>query len=1246
MASSSDGPEQKRARSRFGRCAVCNLAMWSDQDRVTSDCGCTFHLYCHYGHLLGGGVRSQCPDCKNQVGECTVVSGLAQPSGSISRSAQSSGSVYSVTPDPVGAAIQAERQRDPLGSSPMTAYLAAGVTNDNENDLCITVATRASGEPKMCSMTLEDANPPAVGSRSGSILGFLFQMVGSIVARSDAARAMLRAGSSMLQQVKDSVTLTHVLVYGLATGNGADALAAAQNSNREARLAAAGGEVVLNTWGRSRRGPLKLHFGRLAAGSGASKSFKSALENHGLSLKSDNLWNNYGSATEVGVDDGVTDTRIGDAIRELYPTQPGVMKHDNLGFKRGAAAGRNGYHAWMQIVEINFDQASKPETKELYTMFLKAKAEAVGLLEGHAAYRRKLPDIDPDFKKVIGWEDRLKGDSQQSLNRIDQVIEWASGIGDVTKIKLERPVQLPNLVNMETVDPGLLPAGGVQPVQLGVDSQASAGLDDAANELDDAANEQLEEELAAARADPDRPEANSQEFIAARSLHVRPLKEDLNAVATVMIICKYRIRVHFGLLMRLAKGDIGDADKAFLREQDVDPAAADCKTYVEFISELGCWISCDGSPAYTTVQLATQPHHEPWRSKVAEAVNADHPDLEQTLGYKLDEVLVGELVSDIVDGKLHWLVELFGLKGPAFWSAHLQEPTAMYRTTPGRQDWIKAPSLPRQARMEFQEASAAQTIACHGALTTAIDDLEQVSVAALGLLLGQELGELQLAANESEQCIGEAAVTAEVADARLQLRLRYAADGFAGFCAVSSRDDIPTAATPAVIIAAGLASFAAAYVCAEDVTEWYVWRAFDEPGVMPLYHEYRYGGAALNMLDTERRYDATAVEPQNFRDSQAVAAMLVATRHAYKYALLYIHTVMQHKTASSFKRAMIDKCLFARMFGKHGTFVFLDRGQEWNMELIRHFEGHQDRGGNKFAQVDKTISQLTNLTKERHKVGPGAAGDEADLNTERKRGLPFLTSQAFPAHVKWLSDTNAMGPGPLRSFSTGKVREQHGNVSLAGVKLEPGIAEYPTRARAAIDGYIDEIFYKGEKMPVGKRFPNLEYTEDDRVSLADAETKLFTCREWRVLGQSGRKSGALCKDAKFLDAENTWRRDQAVAVAAHDDMCDAAVVEAQADNGDTPLTKKEVLAAKVCAGRKKDGGRFPDSEFKWSSDPDPEAAAAGPTQGLLGQDQLLQDPFYKTHRRQHSRPYNRKVTIIDQSDREELAEATAQASAW
>ena len=1230
MASRSPSPESKKRRrtsARLGRCAVCSSKIYEEQARVALDCchACTFHLDCHHAHLLGGGVRSQCPDCKNGVGGCTVTSGLARPSFCL------------VTPDPVGAAIQAERQREPAGSSPMAAYLAAGVTDDNKNDLCITLATRASGVPRTCSMTLEDADPPAVGSRSGSILGFLFQMVGSIVARSDAARAMLRVGGSMLQQVKDSVTLTHVLVHGLATGNDADALVAAQNDNREARLAAAAGEVVLNSWARCRRGPLKEFFGRLVAGSGASKSFKSALENHGLSLKSDNLWNNYGSTTKVGMDDGVTDTRIGDAIRELHPTQPGVMKHDNLGFKRGAAAGRNGYHAWMQIVEINFDQANKPETKQLYTMFKKAKAEAAGLLDGHAACRPRLPEIEPDFKKVIGWEDRLKGDSMQMLNRIDQVIEWAGGIGDVTKIKLERPVQLPNLVNMETVDPGLLPAGGVQPLQFGVDSPASAALDDAANE-------QLEEELAAARADPDRPEANSQEFIAARSLHVRPLKEDLNAVATVMIICKYRIRVHFGLLMRLAKGDIGDADKAFLQDLGVDPA--DCKTYVEFISELGCWISCDGSPAYTTVQLATQPHHKPWRSKVAEAVNADHPDLEQTLGYELDEVLVGELVSDTVDGKLHWLVELFGLKGPAFWSAHLQEPTATYRTTPGRQDWIKAPSLPRQARMEFQEASAAQTIACHSALTTTTDDLQQVPVAALGLLLGRELGELQLAATESEQCIGEAAVTAEVADARIQLRLRYAADGFAGFCAVSSRDDIPTAATPVAIIAAGLASFAAAYISAEDVAEWYVWRAFDEPGVMPLYHEHRYGGAALNMLDTERRYDTTAVEPQNFRDSQAVAAMLVAARHAYKYALLYIHTVMQHKTASSFKRAMIDQCLFARMFGKHGTFVFLDRGQEWNMELIRHFEGHQDRGGNKFAAVDKTISQLTNLTKERHKVGPGAAGDEADLDTERKRGLPFLTSQAFPAHVKWLRDTNAMGPGPLRSFSTGKVREQHGNVSLAGVKLEPGIAEYPIRARAAIDGYVDETFYEGEKMPVGKRFPNLEYTVDDRVSLADAETKLFTCREWRVLGQSGRKSGALCKDAKFLDAEHTWRRDQqAAAVAAYDAMCEAAVAEAQADNGDTPLTKKEVLAAKVCAGRKGHSGRFPDSEFKWSTDPDPEAAA-GPAQGLLGQDQLLQDPFYKTHRRQHSRPYNRKATIVDQSDRDDLAEATELASAW
>ena len=129
-------------------------------------------------------------------------------------------------------------------------------------------------------------------------------------------------------------------------------------------------------------------------------------------------------------DDGMTDTRRGNAIQELTCLLICVLKHDNLGFKRGAAAGRNGWAAWLQIVGLNFDQVTFAEVflAYAYNRFLRAHrartqppaGEGVDQPEQQQQQRRqrrrRLKDVHPTAKDVVPWEDNLKVDGQALLD--------------------------------------------------------------------------------------------------------------------------------------------------------------------------------------------------------------------------------------------------------------------------------------------------------------------------------------------------------------------------------------------------------------------------------------------------------------------------------------------------------------------------------------------------------------------------------------------------------------------------------------------------------------------------------------------------------------------------------------------------------------------------------------------------------------------------------------------------------------
>ena len=1092
--------------------------------------------------------------------------------------------------------------------------------------MCIVVGHRITGAFRLDSLVLEEAAaPPECGTRPRTILLSMFRALGSIIGRKDAFASMGRVGTGMLSQVQAGLRLTHSLVYCYTTGQSEDALREAGEHDREARIAASAAEMVLNAWNPNRRGILKVSIGVLLSGSGISATARRVLEGMGIALKRDNVFVNYSDADTIGEDNGVTDTRVGNAIQELSAVRATIFKNDNLGWKRGAAAGRNNLAAWLQIVQMNFEEVAR-----MLPMWLMWKHLRPGL---KATPRPQLCVVWPDPNSVVAWDENIKGDGQALLDRADQIIGWVNDGLDVKTIKVESRFKLPNLVNLEVVDPA---------TSTTQNSLRPATFDVPTTEADDIANAELDETLAAIAGLDDAAATDGRSSFVPRALHVKALKEDLNAIATVMIMCKYRIRVHFGLLMRLAKADkLTERDRQLLRDLGVENDA-DRAAYLEFKDEIGCWTSGDGSPMYTMIGLSTKPAYGPWRRKVAADVNTEHPDLQQVLGYKLDEHKVGDLVGDLVDGKLHWIVELFGLRGEAFWNSHLHEVTKQYRKTPGRQEWILHSSLPRQPRMEHQEANAAQIIGLHTALLSILRALGAATDSVLEDLIARDLEDVAAAAQEEGEEEGEGGNNTA-------LFLRHSADAFVEFIAVfSSRTDLHRTGTPIDTIKSGLASFSQSWICGEDLYEYFVFRAFDEPAVMPLHHEHRHMGSALNMIDTERRFDGTPAEAKKFQQSQSVGALFAAGRHAYKYCRLYCHVVMQRATASQTRLEFMDRETFARPYGKNGTHVWLDRGQEWTMEKIRYFEGHKDRGGNKFQKVERTIERLNDLTAARHNV---STGDQADLEADRQRtrGQPFLTSQAFPEHLGYLEKTNTFGPGPLRSFTTGKPRLQHGDVSISGQKLEPRIAEYPLDAQAAINDYVRELYYDGPVEKVGVRFPKRCYTDDERVTACAAEQQLFTTLDWRKLGMSGRKTDAICKDASFLVTELKWRflQDETGELGG---VCDRALTDATAVNGDAPLTPKETEAAKVCGARKHQGIIFPDDKHQWSTPPaavGPPSAAGTPAGLPRSRAELLASAFYRTSRRAHSKPYpNDAVSMGATSTKDDLEQATTDTVGW
>ena len=1145
----------------------------------------------------------------------------------------------------------------------------APTSDDKEEEVCLAVAVRHpnGGQPTLRSMVLGGSGPPPLAeSKEGKLLLGLFRVLGSVVARQDARVTAPdhHMGHGVLDRVQAGPTLTHLLLYAMCTGNGPAKLLAAGPTDREAKIAAAAGEMVLNAWHRQRRGILKVVVGILLAGSGASKTLRTMLEGLGIALKAGNLWHNYDDAEVVGIDDGMTDTRRGNAVRELSAPLVCVLKHDNLGFKRGAAAGRNGWAAWLQIVELNFDEVTFAEVFVAYTRFLRARAqppagEGVDHTEQQQQRRqrrRRLRDCHQTAKDVIPWEDHHKVDGQALLDRMDAIVEWYQTGVDVKTIKAEK-VLLPNLVSIERLDPN---ASSGAPVAV---SAGSSSANDA-DVMEDICRSELDAILEAR-------EQDGRTFVPARSLHVPPIKEDLNAVSTNMMICKYRLRVHFGLLMRLAKGQFTAAEEEMVAAFG---DRYDKEAYLAFLDEVGAWTSGDGAPAYVMVTLATEARCLDWRVEVATDINTDHPDLEDLLGYCVDEHKVGDLVGDLIDGKLHWIVELFGLRGQMFSGSHLEEVTKVYRQTPGRLQWILEPSLPRQSRMESQEASAAQTILLHEALAGILRDLGAATDEDITAVLGADLSELVAAAEVSgvtwvdatdEDLLAAAAAAAgqqggavagpdhvtaeerieEWRDNHRALQLRYTIDAFIEFLAsFSGRADAKPDPTrsPVDNIRAGLRSFTASYICAEDLNEYFVWRAFSEPGVVPLFHEHRHMNAGFNVVDDERRSDGTAAEAMKFRASQAVVAQVCALRHAFKYCRLFCHTTMLAATSSSELQLFVDECFFTRPYGRNLTRIWLDRGQEWNMALIRFYEGHKDGGGDKFRSVGRTVANLNNFTQARYSDGGGQATEEGDMIADRQRGCPFTTSAAFPAHYEYYARVNAFGPGPTRSHATGEPRAVGSSSSLSGVRLEDDILGYPLCAQEAIDGYLDELYYDGPAVKVGVRFRKRHYTDADRTAAEDKIKVMFRSVDWRLLGLSGTSSNAVCKDAKFLAAELKWRAaEQADDPARLEKVYEAAVADAERVN-DGVLKPKELVAAKVCGARREYETYFPDADCKWSVS---DGARAIATTARTVPD-LRRAPFYKTYRRGHSRPYKAPAAPVIDTDRDDVETAVRNTDGW
>ena len=386
------------------------------------------------------------------------------------------------------------------------------------------------------------------------LLQNLFRALGSMLGRKDSFAAMGRVGAGVLSQVQAGVTLTHSLIYNYATGNPEERLLSASQDDREARIAAAAAEMVLNTWSQNRRGILKVTIGVLLSGSGISATVRRALEGLGIAIKRDNVYVDYRDADRIGEDNGVTDTRVGNAIQELSAAGAVVFKSDNLGLKRGAAAGRNNLAAWMQIEQMNFEEIARMLPLWLTWKRLRPDRKATP--------RPQLCAVQPDPNSVVAWEENIKGDSQALLDRADQIIGWMSDGLDVKTMKVEDRFQLPNLVNVEVVDPA---------TSTTENSLPPATFDVPANDADEVANAELEEALAAI-ADLNGDTAAGQSTFVPRALHVKALKQDLNSTHTNMIMCKYRIRVHFGLLMRLAKADLTARDQQLLADLGVEDA--------------------------------------------------------------------------------------------------------------------------------------------------------------------------------------------------------------------------------------------------------------------------------------------------------------------------------------------------------------------------------------------------------------------------------------------------------------------------------------------------------------------------------------------------------------------------------------------------------------------------------------------------------------------------------------------------
>ena len=1165
-------------------------------------------------------------------------------------------------------------------------------TSGKKEEVCLAVAIRGpdDSQPTLRSMVLDgSAPPPLTKSKEGKLLLGLFRVLGSVVARQDARVTAPDhcQGHVVLDQVQAGPTLTHLLLHAMSTGNSAAKFFAADAGDREAKIAAAAGEMVLNAWRRQRRGVLKVVVGILLAGSGASETLKNMLAGLGIALKAGDLWHNYDDAEVVGTDDGMTDSRRGNAIKELNCMLICVLKHDNLGFKRGAAAGRNGWAAWLQIVELNFDQVTFEEVFMAYKRFLSACRARTQPPAGEGVEqqqqqqrRRRLKDVHPASKDVVPWENNHKVDVQALLDRMDSIMVWCQTGVDVKNIKGER-LRLPNMVG-DSVGPERLDPEASSGAPIAV-SAGSGSATEGDGDIEDISRSELAAILEARDQD-------GRTFIPARSLHVPPIKEDLNAVSTNMMICKCRLRVHFGLLMRLANDDFTAAEEEMVAAFG---DSYDKEAYLAFLDMVGSWTSGDGAPACVMVTLATEARCLDWRVEVAAAINTDHPDLKDLLGHAVDEHKVGDLVGDLVDGKLHWIVELFGLRGEMFSGSHLEEVTKIYRRTPGRLQWTLEPSLPRQPRMEWQEASAAQTILLCEALAGILQDLEAAADVEITAVLDADLADLAAAAEvdgvtwvgaTDENLLAAAAaavghqggvgagleqmfdieqpleqafdaphqVTAEELveewrDNHRALQLRHTSDAFLEFLAsFSGRADAKPDPTrsPVDNIRAGLRSFTASYICAEDLNECYVWRAFGEPGVVPLFHEHRHLNAGLNMIDDERRSDGTAAEAIKFRASQAVVAEVCAGRHAYKHCRLFCHTTMLAATSSPELQLFVDECFFTRPCGRHLSRIWLDRGQEWNMELIRFYEGHKDGGGDKFRGVLGTVANLNNLTQGRHGLtGGGRPTEEGDVIADRQRGCPFMTSEAFPAHLDYYARVNAFGPGPTRSCATGEPRAIGSSTSLSGVQLEEGILGHPLDAQDAIAGYIEELHYGGAAVKVGKRFRKRHYTDSDRTA---AETKIkvmFRSVDWRLLGLSGTSVNAVCKDAKFLAAELKWRAaEQANDLDRLEKVYEAALADAEMVNGGA-LRPKELAAAKVCGARRECTTHFPDVDCKWSVS---DGARAIATTARAVPD-LRRAPFYKTYHRAHSQPCKVPAAASGiATDLDDLDQAAKNTAGW